>query len=92
MLFGLIRERGVSMDSILNLFTDTSNSAVTFTLLCLCVVRFYLQVIDFKFDQLPIGKVLAQAYGPDRFRSFHRYGFFLSLGYFILFAPGYFLQ
>ena len=59
---------------------------VTFLLLCLAVFRIYLQVIGFNFQKLPITSRMAHS------QKFHRYGLYFSLGYFVLFAPGYLLS
>jgi hypothetical protein len=79
------------MRDIVNLFTDTGNSTLTFILLCLAVFRIYLEVIDFDFSSLPIGRQVAKVYGQQHVGNFHRYGFYLSVGYLILFAPTYLL-
>ncbi len=57
---------------------------ITFILLCLAVFRIYLEVVGFDFSRLPLTKML------NRPVKFHKYGFYFSLGYFFLFAPGYF--
>lgn len=53
--------------------------------LCLAVFRVYLEVINFNFAKLPLTKNLLK----DKANSFHRYGLYFSIGYIILFAPGF---
>ncbi len=69
-----------------------NNHNIVLFLLILAVFRIYLEVIKFNFSELPMTKSIFrgryQAYG----QSFHRMGFFVSVGYFLLFAPGYILS
>ena len=53
--------------------------------LALSVFRIYLEVIGFDFNKLPITKKLNKV----RREKFHRFGFYMSIGYFLLFAPEY---
>lgn len=53
--------------------------------LALAVVRIYLEVVRFDFARLPLTARLLPGPSAERF---HRLGFYVSLGYFILFAPG----
>lgn len=53
------------------------------TCLCLSVFRIYLEVIKFDFAKLPLTKALPR----ESIMKFHKYGFYLSVGYFVLFAP-----
>jgi hypothetical protein len=50
-----------------------------------------MQMIRFRFEELPISKAIARRLGPDYVIQFHKTGFYLSLGYFLLFAPAIFL-
>jgi hypothetical protein len=58
-----------------------------FACLCLSVLRIYLEVISFDFAKLPLSKSM----GVDRQQKFHKYGFYVSVGYLVLFAPEYLL-
>ena len=64
------------------------NQIVALILLCLAVFRIYLEVIGFNFASLPITKKLPK----EQQVLFHKYGFYFSLGYFVLFAPEYLLS
>jgi hypothetical protein len=56
-----------------------------FILLCLIlsVLRIYLEVINFNFAKLPLTSKLPVEYQ----NKVHKYGFYLSLLYFITFSP-----
>jgi hypothetical protein len=60
---------------------------ITFICLCLAVFRIYLEVIGFNFGKLPLTAKLP----VEKQTHIHKTGFYLSLGYFILFAPSYLL-
>ncbi len=60
------------------------NETVVLILLILSVVRIYLEVVGFDFAKLPLTKTMIK--NP---KNFHRYGFYFSVGYFLLFAPNY---
>jgi hypothetical protein len=60
-----------------------NDQVLILTCLCLSVFRIYLEVIQFDFAKLPITKSLPK----EKQVKIHRYGFYLSVGYFILFAP-----
>ncbi len=75
------------MNTILNAMLDTRNDTMILVLLCLAVLRIYLEVVKFDFLALP----LTRALGEERAARFHRTGLILSVGYFVLFAPGYLL-
>ncbi len=64
-----------------------NNEALIVVCLFLSVLRIYLEVIGFNFNQLPLTKKFQMNQ-----TKFHRYGFYISVGYFILFAPGYLLS
>ena len=51
--------------------------------LLLSVMRIFLEVIGFKFESLPMTARLPK----EQQNKIHRYGFYMSVGYFILFAP-----
>ena len=56
-----------------------------FILVCLTmsVIRIYLEVIKFNFAQLPMTNSL-----PSKsVQKIHKFGFYMSVGYFMLFAP-----
>lgn len=53
--------------------------------LLLAVIRIYLEVIGFDFARLP---VTTRLMGKPEAVRFHKMGFYMSLGYFIMFAPG----
>lgn len=59
------------------------NQVLILTCLCLSVFRIYLEVIKFDFAKLPLTKVMPK----ESQIKFHKYGFYLSVGYFFLFAP-----
>ncbi len=63
------------------------NETLVFVCLCLSVFRIYLEVIKFDFAKMP----LARSFGNSML-SIHRYGFYMSIGYFLLVAPGYILS
>jgi hypothetical protein len=54
-------------------------------LLCCAVFRIYLEVVGFNFASLPLTKRLPN----NSQKNVHKMGFYLSVGYFILFAPSY---
>ncbi len=51
----------------------------------LAVLRIYLETVGFDFARLP---VTAKMMPKEQAQKFHRMGFYFSLGYFIMFAPG----
>jgi len=53
--------------------------------LLLAVIRIYLEVVGFDFARLPVSARLMEKSQAERF---HKLGFYFSLGYFIMFAPG----
>lgn len=54
-------------------------------LLSFAVFRIYLEVINFKFETLPLTSKM-----PNHVANrVHKLGFYFSLGYFVLFAPEY---
>lgn len=73
--------------SILNTLLDTSNQTVVVSFLCLSVLRVYLEIISFKFSELPLTKVLSKSQGSQNMANFHKMGLILSVGYIVLFAP-----
>ena len=60
-----------------------NNQYLILTGLILSVIRIYLQVIKFDFSTLPLTAKLPK----EQQMNVHQMGFYLSLGYFILFAP-----
>ena len=75
------------MESSLNLFDFTSNQTFIVVTLCFAVFRIYLELINYKFEKLPISKVMSKKYGHDHLNKFHRNGLIFSVGYVLLFAP-----
>jgi len=63
-----------------------NNELLIVVCLSLAVFRIYLEVIKFDFAKLPMTAKM----GPQM-KKFHKYGFYFSIGYFVLFAPGYLL-
>ena len=61
-----------------------------FILVCLIlsVMRIYLEVVGFNFAKLPLTKKIP----VEKQQSFHKFGFYMSVGYFVLFAPEYLLS
>ncbi|MBT3584846.1 MAG: hypothetical protein HN509_08055 [Halobacteriovoraceae bacterium] len=66
----------------------SSNQMVVLLCLSLATFRLFLEVIGFEFKALPITKKLAKYNGEERLERFHRWGFYFSVGYILLFAPG----
>ncbi|MBT4791810.1 MAG: hypothetical protein HON90_09580 [Halobacteriovoraceae bacterium] len=64
-----------------------SSEFFIFICLCLSVFRIYLEIVGFDFKRLPLTKKLDR-----KALGIHRYGFYMSVGYFVLFAPSYFLS
>jgi len=58
------------------------NQFTTTLLLLLALFRIVLEFLPFSWQRLPLSQML----GPNA-QSIHRMGFYLSLGYFILFLP-----
>ena len=59
------------------------NQYLIISCLILSVIRIYLEIVKFNFSKLPITKSLAK----DTQVKFHKIGFYLSLGYFLMFLP-----
>jgi hypothetical protein len=59
------------------------NQYLILTCLILSVVRIYLEVVKFNFAKLPITKSLPL----ETQVKIHKLGFYLSVGYFLLFSP-----
>ena len=59
------------------------NQYLILTCLILSVLRIYLEVIKFNFAKLPITKSLPK----ETQVKVHKLGFYLSVGYFLLFSP-----
>jgi hypothetical protein len=59
-----------------------------FACLCLATLRIYLEVIGLDLTELPISKSM----GKTQAGKVHKMGLYLSIGYLILFAPGYLLN
>lgn len=70
---------------ILTVFNDPSNQSVQIVFLVLAVVRLYLEVVGFKFENLPISSKMGDGKG------FHRTGLYFSIGYIVFTAPGFLL-
>lgn len=63
------------------------SNIVEFIFLCLAVFRIYLEVINFKFESLPITSRMR----PENQMKFHRTGLYFCIGYIVLFAPSFLL-
>lgn len=63
--------------------TFLDNQTIILACLILSVFRIYLEVIKFNFAELPITKSMPQKTG----KAVHKWGFYMSVGYFVLFAP-----
>ena len=55
--------------------------------LILSVFRIYLEVVGFDFAKLPMSAKVPK----EQRIKFHKFGFYMSIGYFVLFAPEYLL-
>ncbi len=78
---------------MMNIIANTeSNDMLVLILLSLSVFRIYLEVISFDFMSLPMTKSLANRYGAQSVSNFHRFGFYMGVGYFVLHAPGFLLS
>lgn len=67
--------------------TFLDNQTIILICLVLSVFRIYLEVIKFNFAELPMTKAMPQKTG----KSVHKWGFYMSVGYFVLFAPEFLL-
>ncbi len=56
-------------------------------ILTLCLLRIYLEIIDFDFNKLPITNKLSAYYGKAYAQRFHKFGFYMGAGYFLLNLP-----
>jgi hypothetical protein len=71
------------------LYFDMGNEQlVILVCLCLAVFRIYLELININLAELPISKMM----GKEKAQTFHKAGLILSIGYVILFAPGFLLS
>lgn len=77
---------------IVTFLTDTGNQTTVLILLVLAVFRVYLELVKFNFAELPMTKALAERTGQGNMKAFHRVGLILSVGYIVLFAPGYLIS
>lgn len=73
------------MFDIVKLFGEASNQWINVSLLILACIRIYLEVIEFKFYELPVTKGMFAT--SEQAIKFHRTGFYFSVGYVVLFAP-----
>ena len=64
-----------------------NNSQYTIIFLTLASIRIYLEIIKFKFSELPLTKKLSQKSSQNQLEKFHRSGFYFSVGYIVFFAP-----
>lgn len=62
------------------------SESMTLILLSLALLRIYLEFVKFDFKTLPLTQKLNNQQG----QRVHKFGFYCSIGYFILFAPTYF--
>lgn len=70
--------------NIVNGFDVYANNWLNVSLLIIACLRIYLEVIEFKFESLPITKGMMNSEQAIRF---HRTGFYFCVGYVVLFAP-----
>jgi hypothetical protein len=75
------------METSLNLFDFASNETFIVITLYFAVMRIYLELISFKFDKLPLTKLMSKRYGNTRLTNIHKTGLIFSVGYVLLFAP-----
>jgi hypothetical protein len=64
-----------------------NNELLIVCCLGLSVFRIYLEVIRFDFAKLPLTKRMGA-----NMKKYHKYGFYFSVGYFILFAPSFLMS
>lgn len=67
------------------------NQVVVLSCLIFAVFRIYLEVINFNFENLPLTRLMSRGAGAKSARQFHRFGFYCSVGYLLLFGPTFFL-
>lgn len=65
----------------------TLDNEVMILLMAFAVMRVYLEIINFKFDALPLTRSAGERFGKDHLANFHRFGLYMSIGFIILFAP-----
>jgi hypothetical protein len=75
------------MESSLNLFDFASNQTFIVITLCFAIMRIYLELINFKFEKLPLSKFISHKYGLNYIHNFHKTGLIFSVGYVLFFAP-----
>jgi len=63
------------------------NQYLILVCLILSVIRIFLEVIKFDFSKLPLTHKLPKESGE----KLHKLGFYLSVGYFLLFSPEFLL-
>lgn len=73
------------MFDIVRLFEGHSNQGINLLLLTIASFRIYLEIIDFKFDRLPLTKGMFQ--NSSEAIKFHRTGLYFCIGYILLFGP-----
>lgn len=56
-------------------------------ILTLCLLRIYLEIIEFDFSKLPLTAKIGEAVGQEKINSFHKFGFYMGTGYFLLNLP-----
>jgi hypothetical protein len=80
------------MEPIVNVLELTRNEGAILTCLVLATFRVYLEVVGFDFSKLPLTNWLARGSSDNTMKSFHRMGLIFSVGYILLFAPGFLLR
>ena len=73
------------MFDIVKLFSSGSNQWINVIFLIVAMGRIYLEIIDFKFSELPMTKSMFKS--PSEANKFHRTGLYLCVGYVVLWAP-----
>lgn len=76
------------MDTILTATGGPGNEVTVVILLSLACFRIYLEVIGFDFNALPITRFMSGTRSCEQLARFHRLGFYFSVGYVLLWAPG----
>ena len=79
------------VESILSQLGTGSNQMLELVLLILAAMRIYLEIIGFDFNKLPLTKAIASSKeaGRSDLNRFHRMGLYFSIGYILMFAPGF---
>ena len=77
----------MEVNEILVFLTDTDNKLVIWPLFILALGRVLLEICGMNFDRYPVTKKLERKFAFFCGKSFHKTGFYLSIGYILLFIP-----